>query len=325
VKVGYEQVVAYRLHANNLVERLPAREYERAAFAGLQDSGPRDALVGLHARVADCEPDAWADERLVQAYSPRMAVYLLPRNDLGVFTIGRLPSDPAARKEYDDLADEVSAYLGGRERRGGGPVDQRRATWTGRIVIRWTASAIFTREIPPPDLDPGEARRELCRRHLRAFAPTTPSTFAWWSGLTPPDAERTWKELAGELAQVEVDGTKAWVREADLPDLTDAAEPRGVRLLPAPDLRLFGQDRTGLFVGPGARRKPPGRDSFHSHGVLVDGELAGAWGRSQGKIRVRLARLLTTDQLDLLEHEALTMPIPNARMSYELEHGEMPA
>jgi hypothetical protein len=324
-KVTYDQVVAYRLHVNHLVDRLPPGEYERAVHAGLQDTGPRDALVSLHARVTDCAPDAWEDERLVQAYSPRMAVYLLPRRDLGVFTIGRLPTDPQARKEIEDLADQVCRELDGREVRGGRPADVRRTTWTGRVVIRWTASAIFTREIPPPDIDPAVARRELCRRHVHAFGPTTPDTYAWWTGLPPADAQRTWGELADELAQVEVDGTTAWILATDRSTLRAAPEPKGVRLLPASELRLFGQDKTGLFVGPGLRRQSPGGDSFHAHGVVVDGELAGAWGRSQGKVRVRLARRLTAQQLAQLEREVLTMPIPNATMSLELERDGMPA
>lgn len=323
-KVSYAQVVAYRLHVNHLVDRLPPGEYERAAFAGLQDTGPRDALVSLHARVTDCEPDAWEGERLVQAYSPRMAVYLLPRQDLGVFTIGRLPTDPQARKEIEDHADQVCRELNGQEVRGGKPADVRRTTWTGRVVIRWTASAIFTREVPAPDIDPIEARRELCRRHVHAFGPTTPAAYAWWTGLPPADAQRTWKELADELTQVDIDGTSAWILATDKDTLTTARQPTGVRLIPAPELRLFGQDKTGLFVGPGERRKPPGRDSFHAHGVIVDGELAGAWGRNQGKVRVRLARALTAEQLAELEREVLTMPIPNATMSLVLKHDEMP-
>ncbi|MBM7788124.1 DNA glycosylase AlkZ-like family protein [Tenggerimyces flavus] len=325
VKVTYDQVVAYRLHVNHLVDRLPPGEYERAVHAGLQDTGPRDALVSLHARVTDCPPDSWEDERLVQAYSPRQAVYLLPKRNLGVFTIGRLPSDPQARKEFDELTDRVCRELAGHERRGSGPVDMRQATWTGRVVIRWTASAIFTREVPAQDIDPSEARRELCRRHVHAFGPTTTAAYAWWTGLPPADAQRTWEELADELTQVDVDGTTAWILTTDKDTLTAAPEPKGIRLIPAPELRLFGQDKTGLFVGPGERRKPPGRDSFHAHGVVVDGELAGAWGRSKGKVRVRLARALTAEQLARLEHEVLTMPIPNATMSLVLERDEMPA
>lgn len=41
----------HRLHPNHLAERLSARSFVPAAGAGLQDSAPRAALIGLHARV----------------------------------------------------------------------------------------------------------------------------------------------------------------------------------------------------------------------------------------------------------------------------------
>ena len=49
-----EQILAYRRHVQALDERLPAgaRSLRRAAWAGLQDSMPRAALLSIHARVA---------------------------------------------------------------------------------------------------------------------------------------------------------------------------------------------------------------------------------------------------------------------------------
>src|SRR5688572_4191563 len=89
--VTREQAVAYRLHVNHLTERLPAGSHEEAAYVGLQDTAPRDALLGLHARVDGCELSDWEHPSLIQTYSPRWAVYVLPRKDFGVFTLGRLP------------------------------------------------------------------------------------------------------------------------------------------------------------------------------------------------------------------------------------------
>src|SRR5215510_8293735 len=92
------QAIAYRLAANDLVTRLPPGSYERAARHALQDSYPRSALLSLHARVEGCEPSAWEAERLIQTYSPRAAVHVLPVADWAVYTVGRLPLDPAARQ-----------------------------------------------------------------------------------------------------------------------------------------------------------------------------------------------------------------------------------
>jgi hypothetical protein len=82
-RLSCTQAVRYRLAVNNLSSRLGAGSYVEAAYAGLQDTASRDALVGMHARVEACEPSAWQDSRLIQTYSPRWAVYVLPADDFG--------------------------------------------------------------------------------------------------------------------------------------------------------------------------------------------------------------------------------------------------
>jgi hypothetical protein len=91
-----------------------------------------------------------------------------------------------------------------------------------------------------------------------------------------------------------------------------------VRLLVAPDLRVFGQDKYGLFVGPGVKRRPPRYDTFHPNGVVVDGELVGAWGRRGGRVDVVLGRPLSAEARAAVTAEALSMPIPGAALSVEI-------
>ena len=109
--VSRTQAVNYRLAVNNLSRRLAAGSYVTAAYVGLQDTAPRDALVGMHARVKACEPSAWQDPRLIQTYSPRQAVYVLPADDFGVFTVGRLPRDPEAREALEELAEQIGSLI----------------------------------------------------------------------------------------------------------------------------------------------------------------------------------------------------------------------
>src|SRR5690606_33678519 len=59
-RIDREQAVAYRLRVNHLLDRLPAGSYCEATRVGLQDTAPRDALLGLHARIDGCGPDDWA-------------------------------------------------------------------------------------------------------------------------------------------------------------------------------------------------------------------------------------------------------------------------
>jgi len=317
VEVLREQAVSYRLRVNHLVDRLPAGSYEEAAYVGLQDTAPRDALVALHARVADCEPSGWADPCLIQTYSPRDAVYVLPRKDFGVFTLGRRPLSADAIRHIDELADNVCRLLAGRELRGGLP-GLRAACASGRIALRWTTSALWVREVPRPDLDLDEARKELCRRHVHRFAPTSPRTFAWWAGLSVADARQIWDSLSGELLQVDFDGAPTWILQADELSVREATPPRGTRLLVEPDLRLLGRDRDGRFVAPGKRPLSPAADSFHPNGVLVDGRIVGAWGRWGGRVDVVLTERLTPREYDGIAAEVAAFPIPGAHLSASL-------
>jgi hypothetical protein len=320
-RIDRDQAVAYRLHVNHLVDRLPAGSFEEAAYVGLQDTAPRDALLGLHARVEGCEPSDWEHPSLIQTYSPRDAVYVLPRKDFGVFTLGRLPLAVDAIRKIDELADSVCRTLGGRELRGGRP-GLRAACLSGRIALRWTTSSLWVREVPRPDIDLDEARLKLCRRHVHRFGPTTPKTFAWWAGLSPADARQVWASLSGELLEVDFEGTPAWILQADESRFQQATPPCGIRLLVEPDLRLLGRDRDGLFIAPGKRILTSASDSFHPNGVLVDGHIVGAWGRKAGRVDLKLTEHLTPDQYDDLAAEVSTFPIHGGAHPVGLGRGE---
>lgn len=320
LRVSRMQAVNYRLVVNNLSTRLSAGSYVEAAHVGLQDTAPRDALLGLHARVEACEPSAWQHPRLIQTYSPRAAVYVLPADDFGVFTIGRLPRDPEARQVLEDLAEESCAAMDGQEVRGTALLAKPGCA-TGRIVVRWTANAVYVRERERPPIDQETARMELCRRHVHAFGPTTPPAFAWWAGVSVRDARKTFDLIAGELLRVDLAGHDAWVLAADEPALRSAGPVRGIRLLVASDLRLLGQDRTKLFAGPGKNDHSPLQDWFHPNGLVVNGRIAGAWGRRGGKVSIKAAGPLAPSTRAAIHAEAASMPIPNKAVTISLtEH-----
>jgi hypothetical protein len=313
-----DQAVARRLRANHLVERLPAGSFLAAARFGLQDTAPRDALVSLHARVADCPPSGWDAPGLVQTYGPRQAVYVLPQDDLATWTLGRMPRDADAAAAVEAAAEQVCRDLDGQERRGALHPDLRGACVSGRIAVRWDASSLVVREVPRPAVDLDVARAALARLHVAAFGPTTPAAFRWWSGLSTPDARASWDLVSGELAEVDLDGHRAWVLATGDDGPAEEVPPaEGVRLLPAPDLRLLGRDRTGLFAGPGLRPLDPTADTFHPGGVLVDGRVVGSWGRRGGRVDVRLSRPVAPAVREAVEVEALSLPVPGARMSVE--------
>jgi Winged helix DNA-binding domain len=135
------------------------------------------------------------------------------------------------------------------------------------------------------------------------------------------DARKTFDLIAGELLRVDLAGHHAWVLAADESALRSARPMRGVRLLVASDLRLLGQDRTRLFVGPGHNERSPLQDWFHPHGLVVNGRLAGAWGRRGGKVNIKAAAPLAPSTRAAIHAEAASMPIPNNAVTVSLtEH-----
>src|SRR5436305_1527421 len=71
-----EQILAFRRRVGALDERLPPGDdsLRQAAWAGLQDSMPRAALLSVHARLSGTEPPTWEHPSLVQLWGPRYQV-----------------------------------------------------------------------------------------------------------------------------------------------------------------------------------------------------------------------------------------------------------
>ena len=93
LKVTRAQILAFRRRTGSLDRRLPAGKLslQRAAWAGLQDSKPRAALLSIHARVEGVSHSAWEDPSLVQVWGPRYQVYVVAAPDHALFTLARLP------------------------------------------------------------------------------------------------------------------------------------------------------------------------------------------------------------------------------------------
>src|SRR4051812_45160274 len=110
-----EQVLSFRRRAGALDARLPPGEtaLRQAAWAGLQDSMPRAALLSIHARVEGAHASIWEDPSLVQVWGPRYSAYVVAARDVAPFTLGRLPDDVRGRERAVDLAARLHAHLDG--------------------------------------------------------------------------------------------------------------------------------------------------------------------------------------------------------------------
>jgi hypothetical protein len=311
-------VIAYRLRAGHIGERLPAGALREAAWAGLQDTAPRSAVLSLHARVGDVTPSGWEHPDLVQVWGPRAAAYVVPRSDVALFTIGRLPRDEGLQRLLQELTDRVHAVLAGRtlpSREVGRALGDRAVTIrgcaiTGRIHIRWDARDCEVIPVDAPDVDSEEARIGLARRFLNWFAPATWKRFSWWAGIEDRDAKVTWARLERELVQVA--GQDGFALDADADALRSAPGVEGARLLPADD-PFLKTDRE-LLVPDGTRRPelfPPIGSSrgFIPGAVLVDGEICGVWQRQGRRVRIEQWHPFGAPTRDLVCQEASAFPI----------------
>jgi hypothetical protein len=139
------------------------------------------------------------------------------------------------------------------------------------------------RKLKESSLPEVEAFAELSRRYLSAYGPATPKDQAAWSGLSLSKIKAAWKQIAGELVEIEVSGTPAWMLKAQAAwlDELDAHAPI-VRLLPRFDVYLLGYQKRDLAVPPQyAKRINAGGGILHP-AVMVDGQAVGIW-KSQPK------------------------------------------
>jgi hypothetical protein len=318
------QILAFRRRAAALDERLPhgRRALRCAAWAGLQDSMPRTALLSIHARMAGTEPGSWEDPSLVQVWGPRFSVYVVAKRDLAVFTLGRLPDESGPLKRAQDIAARLRSALAGRRltqgaaaRAMGAKHDNqlRYAAPTGTVVIRWDGShQPDVWNVPAPEMDPHEARLELARRYLHVFGPATPEAFARWAGIGLFSGIDAFETLGKSLTPVRSPIGEAWILSPDEPLFRSAPGPAApARLLPSGDtwFLLQGPDRE-LLVSNERQRRALWTSRVWPGALLVEGEIIGTWRRAGQVITIQPWLRISRAQRNAVEAEAGSMPLP---------------
>jgi hypothetical protein len=181
------------------------------------------------------------------------------------------------------------------------------------VLIRWEgARAPLVWTVPPPDTDPLEARRELARRYLHVFGPTTPEAFAKWAGIGAREAAAAFESLARALLPARTPIGDAWILARDEPSLREAAAPpAAARLLPSGDAYwlLQGADRE-LLVPEARQRSELWTPRVWPGAVLVNGEIVGTWRRAHANLAVEPWRSLSEPERELVEAEAESLPLP---------------
>ena len=130
---------------------------------------------------------------------------------------------------------------------------------------------------PIPDAPPipssNQGMADLIATYLSFLGPATPSEVAKYLGTATAEIKRVWPD---DLAEVAVDGTRAWLPAAAVKKFESPPPARGIRLLPGMDPLLQARDRDVLVPGRD-RQKEVWRVLGNPGVVLADGEIAGVW------------------------------------------------
>ncbi len=330
LKVTRQQILAFRRRVGSLDERMPmgSKSLRRAAWAGLQDSMPRAALLSLHARVEEVESATWEHPSLAQLWGPRYQTYVVPKRDFALFSLGRLPENAKGRLRAEHLAEQLRAHLGrGRvtDREAGRALglgnEMRYAATTGTIAIRWAgARAPLVWTVPAPKIASADACRELARRYLHVFGPATAEGFARWAGISRRSATDAFASLEGSLLPVRSPLGDEWLLAADEPEIRageTVAAP--ARLLTSGDayFLLAGAERE-LLVPREELRERLWTSRVWPGALLVEGEIRGTWRRAQHTVRIETWTRFSRLAREAVEAEATALPLPGLDRQIEV-------
>ena len=331
LRLTRQQILAFRRRVGALDERMPegSESLRRAAWAGLQDSMPRAALLSLHARIQGVGASTWEDPSLAQLWGPRYSTYVVPKRDFALFSLGRHPDDDKSRLRAERIAAQLHAQLDGaritdREvghALGVHPNRFRYAATTGTVAIRWDgarAPTVWT--VAAAEVDPADACLELARRYLHIFGPTTADGFARWAGISRRAAATAFASLEGSLLAVRTPLGDEWLLADDEPAIRAAeTTPAPARLLPSGDsyFLLDGAERE-LLVPRADQRKLLWTPRVWPGALLVEGEIRGTWRRAQHTVRIDAWTRLTRAMRAAVEAEAESLPLPGIERRIEV-------
>jgi hypothetical protein len=321
-RLSWEQALAWRMGRHHLVERASPSALMRVVsdICGLHAQLMSSAELSLWARVDGLDRTAvqevlWEQRALVKLWAMRGTLHLLPSAELGVwlaalstYTNRGMTGHP----EIDALTEAVGRALEGRvltreelarevEQITGAPSfgDWVRFSWGSYLKaasfrgllcfapgdggrVRFTTPAAWVPGgVDKPD--PVDALRDVERRFLAAYAPTTAEDLArWWGGFGPARGARMLAALGEEAVEVDIEGQRAWVLARDVGEMARAESPNVARLLPAFDPWVVGASRDAAALLELRHRARVYRaQGWISPVVLVNGRMVGVWRQAR--------------------------------------------
>lgn len=153
-----------------------------------------------------------------------------------------------------------------------------------------------------------EAWREIVRRYFHAYGPATREEFARWWGMQPAPAGRILKASAGELAEVDVEGSRAWALVKDVKGMQKASLRAPVCLLAGFDVYVAGTRPKESLVEKRFETRVFRKAGWISPVVLMNGAVAGVWEHERTGSRIEVTihpfRKLAAAQKKQIREEA---------------------
>jgi hypothetical protein len=174
-----------------------------------------------------------------------------------------------------------------------------------RVVPAGRGTTLAPLEARPSVPEHAEGTGDLIKTFLRRLGPATPAEAAKFIGTSQTALRPVWPD---DLAEVRIDGRRAWLPADAVDDLRAAKTPEFVRLLPYGDPYMQARDRTLLVPDP-AREKAVWKVLAAPGAVLADGEIVGTWRAKLAKARTLEVTVtpfepLTARTVEAIEAEA---------------------
>lgn len=151
-----------------------------------------------------------------------------------------------------------------------------------------------------PEFDSEVALAELARRYLAGHGPATDRELARWAGIPLGQARKGIASIAGELEELNDEGTDVHVRLAKAPAPGPLPPPR---LLGSFDPVLHGWTSREFLIPAESERAVVTTNGIFRPTILVDGQVAGTWTMSAGIVELNPFRPFGEETQDALEKE----------------------
>jgi hypothetical protein len=150
-----------------------------------------------------------------------------------------------------------------------------------------------------------EAKAELARQWLRAFAPAPLTDLKWWTAWTTTQVKQALADISA--IEIDIDGATGVVLPDDIEETPDPGS--WIALLPALDPTTMGWADRSWFLGPHAK------SLFDTNGnagptIWLDGRVIGGWAqRKDGEVVTRLLEDVGSEAKARVEAEGQRLTI----------------